>query len=221
MAINENIENQNVLNGAEILPDFTVQTKSGPKMYSGMKVVYQNPENNTFYLENGNEKLILPAATFQSIISPESLHPQPQAFKDAEIAEEIPAAVMGKTVLPEFAMITTQGIQTFKDIIEGNYLYIDKTDSCILHNIQLTRTVKNERIVSLAHEEMLHAPFSLFHLRSLAVGLQIHRIVSTLCLKATIGSIVEDEIIKQLVCSLWHWLVFNQSLQRVGAERIN
>lgn len=121
MAINDNIENQNVLNGADVLPDFTVQTKNGSKMYSGMKVVYQNPENNTFYLDNGNEKLILPAATFQSIVSPESLHPQPQAFKDAEIAEEMPAAVMGKTVLPEFAMITTQGIQTFKDLTVQKY----------------------------------------------------------------------------------------------------
>ena len=66
---------------------------------------FQDEETNRFYLDNGKEKLILPAMTFKSIVSPESLHPQPEAFKDAEIAEESPAAVLGKTTLPEFSMI--------------------------------------------------------------------------------------------------------------------
>ena len=88
------------------LPDFTVHTKNGPKLFSEMKVVMQDEENNRFYLDNGKEKLILPALTFKSIISPESLHAVPPQFKDAEIAEEQPAAVLGKTTLPEFSMIT-------------------------------------------------------------------------------------------------------------------
>ena len=98
------------------LPDFTVHTKNGPKLFSGMKVVMQDEENNRFYLDNGKEKLILPALTFKSIISPESLHAVPSQFKDAEIVEGQPAAVLGKTTLPEFSMITTKGIEVFKDL---------------------------------------------------------------------------------------------------------
>lgn len=101
---------------ATALPDFTVQTKDGPKLFKGMKVVFQDEETNRFYLDNGKEKLILPAMTFKSIVSPESLHPQPEAFKGADIAEETPAAVLGKTTLPEFSMITTKGIEVFKDL---------------------------------------------------------------------------------------------------------
>lgn len=101
---------------ATTLPDFTVQTKDGPKLFKGMKVVFQDEETNRFYLDNGKEKLILPAMTFKSIVSPESLHPQPKAFKDAEMIEETPAAVLGKTTLPEFSMITTKGIEVFKDL---------------------------------------------------------------------------------------------------------
>lgn len=101
---------------AKSLPDFTIQTKSGPKLFKSMKVVFQDEEKNQFYLDNGKEKLILPALTFKSIVAPQSLHPQPQAFKDAEIIEEQPAAVMGKTTLPEFSMITTKGIEVFKDL---------------------------------------------------------------------------------------------------------
>ena len=114
--ISENQENSPVLQGAQTLPDFTVQTKDGPRLYKDMKVVFQDSETNRFYLDNGKEKLILPAMTFKSIVSPESLHPQPEAFKDAEIAEESPAAVLGKTTLPEFSMITTKGIEVFKDL---------------------------------------------------------------------------------------------------------
>ena len=106
---------------ATALPDFTVQTKDGPKLFKGMKVVFQDEETNRFYLDNGKEKLILPAMTFKSIVSPESLHPQPEAFKGAEIAEETPAAVLGKTTLPEFSMITTKGIEVFKDLTVQKY----------------------------------------------------------------------------------------------------
>ena len=106
---------------ATTLPEFTVQTKNGPKIFKGMKVVFQDEEKNQFYLDNGKEKLILPAMTFKSIVSPESLHPEPQAFKDAEIIEEQPAAVLGKTTLPEFSMITTKGIEVFKDLTVQKY----------------------------------------------------------------------------------------------------
>lgn len=107
---------ETTIEDATTLPDFTVQTKDGPKLFKDMKVVFQDEETNRFYLDNGKEKLILPAMTFKSIVSPESLHPQPEAFRGAKFAEETPAAVLGKTTLPEFSMITTKGIEVFKDL---------------------------------------------------------------------------------------------------------
>ena len=71
---------ETTIEDATTLPDFTVQTKDGPKLFKDMKVVFQDEETNRFYLDNGKEKLILPAMTFKSIVSPESLHPQPEAF---------------------------------------------------------------------------------------------------------------------------------------------
>ena len=124
------------------LPDFTVNTKNGPKLFSGMKVVMQDEENNRFYLDNGKEKLILPALTFKSIISPESLHAVPPQFKDAEIAEEQPAAVLGKTTLPEFSMITANGIEVFKELTVQKYNSAE--NSYTLSNGDTTITVTGD-----------------------------------------------------------------------------
>lgn len=124
------------------LPDFTVHTKNGPKLFSGMKVVMQDEENNRFYLDNGKEKLILPALTFKSIISPESLHAVPSQFNDAEIAEEQPAAVLGKTTLPEFSMITANGIEVFKELTVQKYNSAE--NSYTLSNGDTTITVTGE-----------------------------------------------------------------------------
>lgn len=125
-----------------VLPDFTVHTKNGPKLFSEMKVVMQDEENNRFYLDNGKEKLILPALTFKSIISPESLHAVPSQFKDAEIVEEQPAAVMGKTTLPEFSMITANGIEVFKDLTVQKYNSAE--NSYTLSNGDTTITVTGD-----------------------------------------------------------------------------
>ena len=124
------------------LPDFTVHTKNGPKLFSEMKVVMQDEENNRFYLDNGKEKLILPALTFKSIISPESLHAVPPQFKDAEIAEEQPAAVLGKTTLPEFSMITANGIEVFKELTVQKYNSAE--NSYTLSNGDTTITVTGD-----------------------------------------------------------------------------
>ena len=133
---------ETTISDATTLPDFTVQTKDGPKLFKNMKVVFQDEETNRFYLDNGKEKLILPAMTFKSIVSPESLHPQPEAFKDAEIAEESPAAVLGKTTLPEFSMITTKGIEVFKDLTVQKFNPAE--NSYTLSNGDTTLTVTAE-----------------------------------------------------------------------------
>ena len=155
--ISENHENSPVLQGSQTLPEFTVQTKDGPRLYKNMKVVFQDPETNRFYLDNGKEKLILPAMTFKSIISPESLHPQPEAFKDAEIAEESPAAVLGKTTLPEFSMITTKGIEVFKDLTVQKFNPAE--NSYTLSNGDTTLTVTAETFKEINKPERYEKVF--------------------------------------------------------------
>ena len=142
---------------ATTLPDFTVQTKDGPKLFKNMKVVFQDEETNRFYLDNGKEKLSLPAMTFTSIVSPESLHPQPEAFKDAEIAEESPAAVLGKTTLPEFSMITTKGIEVFKDLTVQKFNPAE--NSYTLSNGDTTLTVTSETFKEINKPERYEKVF--------------------------------------------------------------
>ena len=143
---------------ATTLPDFTVQTKNGPKLFKGMKVVFQDEEKNQFYLDNGKEKLILPAITFKSIVSPESLHPEPQAFKNAEIIEEQPAAVLGKTTLPEFSMITTKGIEVFKDLTVQKYNAAE--NSYTLTNGDTTLTVTADIFKEINNPERYEKVFA-------------------------------------------------------------
>lgn len=142
---------------ANTLPDFTVQTKDGPKLFKGMKVVFQDEETNRFYLDNGKEKLIFPAMTFKSIVSPESLHPQQEAFKGAEIAEETPASVLGKTTLPEFSMITTKGIEVFKDLTVQKFNAAE--NSYTLSNGDTTLTVTGDTFKEINKPERYEKVF--------------------------------------------------------------
>ena len=142
---------------ATALPDFTVQTKDGPKLFKGMKVVFQDEETNRFFLDNGKEKLILPAMTFKSIVSPESLHPQPETFKGAEIAEETPAAVLGITTLPEFSMITTKGIEVFKNLTVQKFNAAE--NSYTLSNGNTTLTVTAETFKEINKPERYEKVF--------------------------------------------------------------
>ena len=148
---------ENTIIDQSTLPDFTVQTKDGPKLFKGMKVVFQDEETNRFYLDNGKEKLILPAMTFKSIVSPESLHPQPEAFKDAEMIEETPAAVLGKTTLPEFSMITTKGIEVFKDLTVQKFNAVE--NSYTLTNGDTTLTVTADTFKEINKSERYEKVF--------------------------------------------------------------
>ena len=95
--------------------------------------------------------------TFKSIVSPESLHPQPEAFKDAEIAEESPATVLGKTTLPEFSMITTKGIEIFKDLTVQKFNPAE--NSYTLSNGDTTLTVTAETFKEINKPERYEKSF--------------------------------------------------------------
>lgn len=106
-----------ISNSQNVLPSFAVITKNGIKHYENMKVSFLDNENNQYYLDNGKEKIILPASTYQTILHPETLETKKLDFREAETIEESPAFVEGKTKIPEFALITNHGLQTYKDFV--------------------------------------------------------------------------------------------------------
>lgn len=133
--INEEISS----NTEQVLPPFAVMTKNGMKRYENMKISFFDQENNQYYLDNGKEKVILPVSTFQTLMHPEVLEPVKLNFQEAEIAEDSPAFVEGKTKIPEFALITNHGIQAYKDFVvqkfnqaENSYTLSNGNDSIIV-----------------------------------------------------------------------------------------
>ena len=112
----QNNPDSNVLKGLETIPAFSLMTKNGMKNYDGMHLAGFLDTEGMYLLDNGKEQLKVPVKTFESIMDPQKAHPVISNAKTVETAEEAPAIVNGVTVLPEFAMITTNGIETFKDL---------------------------------------------------------------------------------------------------------
>lgn len=139
-------------NQEQIIPPFAVMTKQGMKRYENMKVSFFDQESNQYYLENGKEKLILPVSTFQTIKHPEVLDVPKMQFQNADIAEETPGFVEGKTKIPELAMITNHGLQTFKDFVmekyneyENSYTLSNGTDSITVSGDTFKEITQPER----------------------------------------------------------------------------
>lgn len=117
---NRNIQNNaaysGVLSGAAAIPSFSLMTKNGMKTFENMKFQDFLDKEGMYLLDNGTEQLKIPVKTFETIMDPQKAHPVISNAKTVETAEEAPAIVNGVTVLPEFAMLTANGIETFKDL---------------------------------------------------------------------------------------------------------
>lgn len=104
-----------VVFGQTVLPAFVIMTDKGLKTFENAKVLSFDENTNTFLLDNGKEKLQLPKETFETILNPEQQNVRIEK-EDVIHGEKGPAIVAGGTVIPEFAMITNHGLQTFKDM---------------------------------------------------------------------------------------------------------
>lgn len=106
----------------EILPPFTVQTKDGLKHFENMRISSFDERTGLYLLDNGDEQLKIPARTLQELTHNEEKKVTSEKEKKTfEVEQDSPIAVMGSTVVPEFAMITSSGIQTFKDLKVRSY----------------------------------------------------------------------------------------------------
>ena len=141
---NDNIKQEKneispVVLGETILPPFLITTNKGLTYCDNYKVIERNPETNEYLLDNGKEKLVLSAKTFESIINPKSAYPDFKQKETILYAENSPTIVQDKTIIPEFAMITKDGLQTFQNMKLEKFNEIEK--SFHLSNGDTTLTV--------------------------------------------------------------------------------
>ncbi len=92
------------------LPSFIIMTKSGLKVCENAKILNHEKETDIYIIENDGEKIKMPAKTLETIMSPEKAYQKKETYIEAE---ETPGIVKEETIIPEFAMITQDGLKTF------------------------------------------------------------------------------------------------------------
>lgn len=137
--------------GKTVLPAFALLTDKGLRNFENAKVLTFDEKTNTYLLENGIEKLFLPKETFETILNPN--YELKKMEKENPIhAEKGHAIVTGATIIPEFAMITSHGLQTFKDMklekyneAENSYTIGNGNSSVILRAETFNEVISPER----------------------------------------------------------------------------
>lgn len=134
----ESINPEPIVFGKTVLPTFALITDKGLKTFENAKVVNFDKKTNTYLLDNGKEKLLLPKETFETILSPTQQNKKVE-MENFFRAEKTQPIVADSTVIPEFAIITPHGLQTFKEMklqkyneIENSYTIGNEFSSIIL-----------------------------------------------------------------------------------------
>lgn len=123
----DSINQEAVVFGKTVLPSFAIMTGKRLRNFSNAIVERYAEESNSYILNDGKEKIVVPAKTFESIMSPNTAYSKDKNIDNLTIADETPAIVNGQTILPEFAIITTTGLQTFKNLTVQNYNEAEKS----------------------------------------------------------------------------------------------
>lgn len=143
----DSVNQEAVVFGKTVLPSFAIMTGKGLRNYSNTIVERYAEEINSYILNDGKEKIVVPAKTFESIMSPNTAYSKDKNIDNLTIADETPAIVNGQTILPEFAIITTPGLQTFKNLTVQNYNEAEK--SYILSDGNKTVTLPESSFLEL------------------------------------------------------------------------
>ena len=105
-------------------------------------------------------------------------------------------------------------LNRFSTIEHLFYYYM--IDSSILHQFHLFLIIKNQRVIILAHEEMLHLPMFFFYLLGqFLTVIYRQREDNTTFLQLSVSCKIKHEIIKKLVSRLWHRSLLYQLFCRV------
>ncbi|MCF0241987.1 MAG: hypothetical protein HUK25_05075 [Treponema sp.] len=141
------------------LPPFAVMTKDGLKSFENMKVSYFDKEKGKYYLEDGKNRLVLPAATYLTLINPETLNAQQSdKINTIEVTENTPAFVQGKTKIPEFAIITNHGLESFKEMKLEKFNKAD--NSYVISNGDTTMTVSDSTFKEITAPDRFQKEFT-------------------------------------------------------------
>lgn len=122
-----------VIYGKTVLPPFASMTSDGHlKTCENFVVKSYDSESGTYLVENENEKLCLPRETFNSLLNPAGLNKEQQEEKSFRmegngIVFDNPEKGVKGTVIPEFSLMTQNGLQTYKDCVVTKFNESDKT----------------------------------------------------------------------------------------------
>ena len=152
-----------VIYGKTVLPPFASMTSDGHlKTCENFVVKSYDSENGTYLVENENEKLSLPRETFNSLLNPAGLYKEQQEEKTFQmegngIVFDNPDKGVKGTVIPEFSLMTQNGLQTYKDCVVTKFNESDKTYT--LKNGDSVISVTEERFKEITSPERFENKF--------------------------------------------------------------
>ena len=152
-----------VIYGKTVLPPFASITSDGHlKTCENFVVKSYDSENGTYLVENENEKLSLPRETFNSLLNPAGLYKEQQEEKTFQmegngIVFDNPDKGVKGTVIPEFSLMTQNGLQTYKDCVVTKFNESDKTYT--LKNGDSVISVTEERFKEITSPERFENKF--------------------------------------------------------------
>ncbi len=152
-----------VIYGKTVLPPFASITSDGHlKTCENFVVKSYDSESGTYLVENENEKLSLPHETFNSLLNPASLYKEHQEEKIFRmegngIVFDNPGKGVKGTVIPEFSLMTQNGLQTYKDCVVTKFNESDRTYT--LRNNDSAISVTEERFKEITSPERFENNF--------------------------------------------------------------
>lgn len=152
-----------VIYGKTILPPFASMTSDGHlKTCENFVVKSYDNESGTYLVENENEKLSLPRETFNTLLNPAGLYKEQQEEKIFQmegngIVFDNPEIGVKGTVIPEFSLMTQNGLQTYKDCVVTKFNESDKTYT--LRNGDSIISVTEERFKEITSPERFENKF--------------------------------------------------------------
>lgn len=152
-----------VLYGKTILPPFASMTSDGHiKTCENFVVKSYDNESGTYLVENENEKLSLLRETFNTLLNPAGLYKEQQEEKIFQmegngIVFDNPEKGVKGTVIPEFSLMTQNGLQTYKDCVVTKFNESDKTYT--LRNGDSIISVTEERFKEITSPERFENKF--------------------------------------------------------------
>ena len=152
-----------VIYGKTVLPPFASMTSDGHlKTCENFIVKSYDNESGTYLVENENEKLSLPRETFNSLLNPAGLYKERQEEKTFRmegngIVFDNPEKGVKGTVIPEFSLMTQNGLQTYKDCVVTKFNESDRTYT--LRNSDSVISVTEERFKEITSPERFENKF--------------------------------------------------------------